>query len=312
MAQSLRAAYVAGGTEGIAMATAGNRNGGAVVVTGVSTGIGHAIAQLLTTRGFSVFGSVRKRADAERLHHELGATFVPLVFDVRDADAIERAARDVRARIGKTRLLGLVNNAGVGSNAPLLHQPIDDISAAIDVNLIGQLRVTQAFAPLLGTDDSLEGPPGRIVNISSIGGTVAAPFMGAYAASKRGLEAASDSLRTELLPFGVDVIVIAPGFFESSIRDSNPSDFARYDSTPFGAAYRRYAKIFDAGVAQAWPAEKLAELVATVLTTAKPKAHYFAGPPGKVAIWMMSRLPRRVRTVAAAKRFGVIDANPPK
>jgi len=288
------------------MTPSDNRDGGAVVVTGVSSGIGYAIARLLTTRGFTVFGSVRKGADADRVRDVLGPSFVPLIFDVRDDAAIERAARDVRERIGKTRLRGLVNNAGIGSNAPLLHQPIDDIRAALDVNLVGPLRVTQAFGPMLGTDESLEGPPGRIVNISSVGGTVAAPFMGAYAASKRGLEAASDSLRVELLPFGVDVIVIAPGFFESSIRDSDPSDFARYDATPFGAAYRRYAKIFDAGVAQAWPAARLAELVATVLTTAKPNAHYFAGPPGKFAIWMMSRMPRRMRTAAAAKRFGVL------
>jgi NAD(P)-dependent dehydrogenase (short-subunit alcohol dehydrogenase family) len=288
------------------MTTSDERDRGAVVVTGVSSGIGYAIAKLLVARGFTVFGSVRKPADADRVHNEFGGSFVPLVFDVRDDAAIERAAADVRQRIGTTRLLGLVNNAGVGSNAPLLHQPLDDIRSTIDVNLIGPLRVTQAFAPMLGTDDSFKGPPGRIVNISSVGGTVAAPFMGAYAASKRGLEAASDSLRTELLPFGVDVIVIAPGFFESSIRDSDPSDFARYDGTPFGAAYRRYAKIFDAGVAQAWPAAKLAELVATVLTSAKPKAHYFAGPPGRFAIWMMSRMPLRVRTAAAAKRFGVL------
>jgi NAD(P)-dependent dehydrogenase (short-subunit alcohol dehydrogenase family) len=239
------------------------------------------------------------------VHNELGGTFVPLVFDVRDDGAIARAASAVRQRIGKTRLRGLVNNAGVGANAPLLHQPIDEIRSALDVNLLGPLRVTQAFAPMLGVDASFEGPPGRIVNISSVGGTLTAPFMGTYAASKRGLEAASDSLRSELLPYGVDVIVIAPGFFESSIRDSNPSDFARYDATPFGAAYRRYAKIFDAGIAGAWPAAKLAELVETVLTTPKPKAHYFAGPPGRFAVWMMSHLPKRMSAVAAAKRFGV-------
>jgi NAD(P)-dependent dehydrogenase (short-subunit alcohol dehydrogenase family) len=287
------------------MATADQR--GAVVVTGVSTGIGYAIAKLLTARGFAVFGSVRKQADADRVHNELGGSFVPLVFDVRDDVAIERAARDVRDRISKRRLLGLVNNAGIGSNAPLLHQPLDGIRTTIDVNLIGPLRVMQAFAPMLGTDDTFEGPPGRIVNVSSVGAAIGGPFMGAYAASKRGLEAASDSLRTELLPFGVDVIVIAPGFIESSIRDSDPSDFARYDATPFGAAYRRFATIFDAGVAQSWPATTIAELVETVLTADKPKPHYFAGPPGKLAVWMMSNLPRRMRTAAAAKRFGVLD-----
>jgi NAD(P)-dependent dehydrogenase (short-subunit alcohol dehydrogenase family) len=272
----------------------------------VSRGIGFAIAKRLTGHGFTVFGSVRRQDDADRVHNELGGTFAPLVFDVRDDVAIQRAARVVRERIGKTRLLGLVNNAGVGSNAPLLHQPIDEISTAVDVNLLGPLRVTQAFAPLLGTDGSLEGRPGRIVNISSVGGTLALPFMGTYGASKRGLEAASDSLRVELLPYGVDVIVIAPGFFESSIRDNNPSDYARYDDTVFGPAYRRFTKIFDAGIAQAWPAARLAELVETVLTADKPKAHYFAGPPGKFAVWMMSRLPKRMRAAATAKQFGVL------
>lgn len=278
---------------------------GAVVVTGVSSGIGFAIAKRLAEHGFTVFGSVRRQEDADRVHKEIGSGFMPLVFDVRDDYGVRRAANDVRAHIGKTRLLGLVNNAGIGSNAPLLHQPIDEIDTAVNVNLLGPLRVTQAFAPLLGTDCSLEGRPGRIINISSVGGTLALPFMGTYGASKRGLEAASDSLRVELLPYGVDVVVIAPGFFQSSIRDNNPSDFARYDATVFGPAYRRFTKIFDAGIAQAWPATMLAELVETVLTTAKPKAHYFAGPPGKLAVWMMTRLPKRVRAVATAKQFGV-------
>ncbi|HET6470658.1 MAG TPA: SDR family NAD(P)-dependent oxidoreductase [Pseudomonadales bacterium] len=280
---------------------------GVIVVTGVSTGIGLAITKRFLASGYEVFGSTRKPADADRLYYELGDHFHRLVFDVRDEAAIRQAAREVRNRLGGRRLMALINNAGIGSNAPLMFQPMDDIATVVDVNLLGPLRVMQAFMPLLGVDPALVGTPGRIVNISSVGALMGAPFMGAYGAAKRGLEAASDSARAELLPYGVDVIVIAPGFFQSAIRDSDPSDFARYDNTAFGPAYRRFAQIFDAGVAQAWPAETLAELVEEVVTVRKPKAHYYVGPPGKFMVWMMSKMSRRMRARATAKQFGMFE-----
>jgi len=286
-----------------------DRGSGAVVVTGVSSGIGYAIAKLLTERGYTVFGSVRKANDADRVRAALGAKLVPLLFDVCDGAAIGSAARDVRERMAGRTLLGLVNNAGIGTSGPLLHEPIEEIRSVLDINLIGQLRVMQAFAPLLGTDSALAGPPGRIVNVSSVGGTLVGPFMGAYAASKIGLEAVSDALRTELLPYGIDVIVIAPGFFESSIGANAPRDYARYDATDFGRTFRRFAERFDGEVAKSWPAVRLADLVLTALTSSKPKAHYFVGPPGRLAIWLMSHLPRRMRGVVGARMF---DALPHK
>jgi NAD(P)-dependent dehydrogenase (short-subunit alcohol dehydrogenase family) len=182
-----------------------------VVVTGTSTGIGWGVAKILIGHGFRVFGSVRKKADADRLAAEFGAQFVPLLFDVTDEAAVRVAATQVRAALAGETLTGLVNNAGVAIAGPLLHLPITDFRQQMEINVIGLVNVTQAFAPLVGADRALKGSPGRIVNISSVGGQVASPFLSAYNASKFAVEGLSESLRRELLPFGIDVIVVAPG-----------------------------------------------------------------------------------------------------
>ncbi|HVE05113.1 MAG TPA: SDR family NAD(P)-dependent oxidoreductase, partial [Rhizomicrobium sp.] len=182
-----------------------------VVVTGSSTGIGWGIAKVLIAKGFRVFGSVRKAEDGERLRKEFGANFVPLYFDVTDAAAVAKGADQVAGALGGEMLFGLVNNAGIAVAGPLLYLKIDEFRHQIDVNLTGQLIVTQAFAPLLGADRSRKGEPGRIVMISSVGGKNASPFVGPYSASKFGLEGLSESLRRELMLFGIDVIIVAPG-----------------------------------------------------------------------------------------------------
>ena len=181
-----------------------------VVVTGSSTGIGWGTAKVLIAHGFRVFGSVRKTADAERLAAEFGDRFVPLLFDVTDQAAVKAAAAQVRAALAGEKLAGLVNNAGVAVAGPLLELPIEEFRHQIDVNLTGVVIATQAFTPLVGTDRTLKGDPGRIVNISSVGGKNAVPFLAPYAASKFALEGLSESLRRELLPFGIDVIIVAP------------------------------------------------------------------------------------------------------
>src|SRR4026208_2138382 len=177
-----------------------------VVVTGVSTGIGWGIMKVLIQNGFRVFGSVRKSQDAERLTKEFGEAFVPLLFDITNEEGVRNAAQKVREQLNGKTLFGLVNNAGVAVPAPLMHQPIEDFRKQMEINLIGQLIVTQAFLPLLGTDRSLKGNPGRIINMSSVSGERGYPFLGAYAASKFALEGYSESLRRELMLYGIDVI----------------------------------------------------------------------------------------------------------
>src|SRR5436305_13019125 len=155
-----------------------------VVVTGASTGIGWGCAKVLASRGFHVFGSVRKQADADRLKAEFGERFTPLLFDVTDAAAVDRAAEQTAAVLGNATLAGLVNNAGIAVAGPLLYLDVDELRTQLEVNVTGQLIVTQAFAPLLTADKTRKARPGRIVMISSVGGKNASPFVGAYNASK--------------------------------------------------------------------------------------------------------------------------------
>jgi NAD(P)-dependent dehydrogenase (short-subunit alcohol dehydrogenase family) len=139
-----------------------------VVITGASTGIGYDGARYLIERGWHVFGSVRKQADAERVLAELGERFTPLFFDVTDEEAIKTAAQQVAETVGDVGLWGLVNNAGIAVPGPLMHLPLDEFRRQLEVNVTGQLAVTQAFLPLLGARKEAPRPPGRIVNIISV------------------------------------------------------------------------------------------------------------------------------------------------
>src|SRR6478672_9843468 len=188
-----------------------------VVITGASTGIGWATAKLLLDRGFRVFGSVRKQADADRLRAEFGANFTPLLFDVTDEPAVLAAAREVRAALNGETLFGLVNNAGIAVAGPVLELAADEFRRQMDINVIGPVIATQAFGPLLGADPSLKGPKGRIVMISSVAGKNGNPLSAPYCASKHAVEGLSESLRRELMLFGIDVVIVAPGAVKTPI-----------------------------------------------------------------------------------------------
>src|SRR3984885_2601248 len=157
-----------------------------VVVTGVSTGIGWGTTKVLVSKVFRVFGSVRQQADADRLQKEFGSGFVPLMMDVTDVDAVHEAAQKVGSMIGGQNLVGLVNNAGIEVRGPLLYLRLSEYRRQFEVNTISPLVVIQAFASRLGTDKKRQGPPGRIVNITSSVAKVAIPLLGAYSASKFG------------------------------------------------------------------------------------------------------------------------------
>ena len=265
-----------------------------IVVTGVSTGIGHAAAKVLIEKGFHVFGSVRKQADADKLRQEFGASFTPLVFDVTDEAAIRAAAAEVRTALKGETLAGLVNNAGIAVSGPLLEIDPADFRTQMEVNLTGPLLVTQAFAPLLGADRSLKGPPGRIVNISSVGGIRAMPFIGPYAASKFALEGFSESLRRELMLFGIDVIVIGPGPVKTAIWDkAEEIDIARSGNSPWLPILEKFQKVFIDQGREGLPAETLGNLIHRALTTPKPKVRYAA---------VKGRLAEKILMAVASKR----------
>jgi NAD(P)-dependent dehydrogenase (short-subunit alcohol dehydrogenase family) len=277
-----------------------------VVITGASTGIGWATAKLLLDRGFRVFGSVRKQADADRLGSEFGANFTPLLFDVTDEAAVLAAARQVRAALDGETLSGLVNNAGIAVAGPVLELAADAFRRQMEVNVIGPIISTQAFGPLLGSDPSLKGPKGRIVMISSVAGKNGNPLASAYSASKHAIEGLSESLRREMMLFGIDVIIVAPGAVKTPIwGKAEEVDISTYKNSPFFPALERIRKFMMQLGETGLPAEKIAETIADALTSAHPKVRYQV-TPDPMRHLMTAVLPKRMMDRIIAKRLGLM------
>jgi NAD(P)-dependent dehydrogenase (short-subunit alcohol dehydrogenase family) len=276
-----------------------------VVITGVSTGIGHASAKALIATGFRVFGSVRNKADGERVAKELGSNFTPLLFDIVDEAAVKNAASQVRAALAGETLAGLVNNAGVSVPGPLLEISVAEFRRQLEINVVGQLIVLQAFAPMLGADRSLKGAPGRIVMISSVAGRGALPFAGPYAASKHAVEGMSEALRRELMLFGIDVVVIGPGPIKTAIWGKNEGAVERFGNSPFAESMQRMRRGLAAAGAAGLPAEDVGRLVMHALTARKPRTRYTI-TPGQTTRWLMAKLPKRVQDRMIAKRLGLM------
>jgi NAD(P)-dependent dehydrogenase (short-subunit alcohol dehydrogenase family) len=277
-----------------------------VVVTGVSTGIGWGVTKVLIQRGFRVFGSVRKQTDAERLKQEFGAAFVPLLFDVTDEEKVHAAAEQVRAQLSGETLFGLVNNAGIAVPGPLMHLKIADFRKQMEVNLIGQLIVTQAFLPLLGTDRALKGKPGRIVNIGSISGKNGSPFLGAYSSSKHALEGFSESLRRELMLYGIDVILVGPGPIATPIWEkAEETDLAPYQNTDYLQPALKFQKYAVANGKKGYPPEKVGEVVLKALTTSRPRVRYAVVRGNPLLQLLQELLPKRLIDELMAKGLGL-------
>jgi hypothetical protein len=276
-----------------------------VVVTGASTGIGWGCTKVLIAHGFHVFGSVRKEVDAARLQSEFGDKFTPLLFDITDEAAVARGADQVAAALGGETLAGLVNNAGIAVAGPLLYLKLDELRQQLDVNVTGQVIVTQAFAPLLGADRPRKGAPGRIVMISSVGGRNANPFMGPYNASKFALEGLSESLRRELMLFGIDVIVVRPGAVATPIwSKAEEVDINQYANTPYLKPLERIRTyMLDRGP-KGLPPERIGETVYRALTLPHPKVHYTVSPDRLQEI-VLGLLPKRMVDSLIAGRLGL-------
>src|SRR5438552_6185669 len=256
----------------------------AVLVTGASSGIGRAVAAELVRSGFTVFGTIRRRDDAASLA-ALGAT--PVTMDVTDAATIAAARAQLERALAGQPLVGLVNNAGIPAAGPLELLPLDELRRVFEVNVVGVVAVTQAFLPLLKV------ARGRIVNISSVAGRSALPFMGPYAASKFALEAISDSLRRELSPFGVRVIVIEPGSFKTAIwRKVEAMDLRRYAGTPYEGVLERFRRASLRGAERAPPPDKVVRAVWRALNARRPRLRVMVTPHGwldRIPLWIPDR-----------------------
>lgn len=238
------------------------RERGGVVVTGASTGIGGDASRELAANGFRVFGTVRREEDGRALE-QAGVT--PLRLDVTDEASVEAARDRVRLLLGGTPLVGLVNNAGISCPGPVELLDLDEFRKVFEVNVLGVVAVTKAFLPLL------KESKGRIVNMSSVSGRVATPFIAPYVASKFALEAISDCLRRELHPFGVDVVVIEPGNVRTPIwRKGIDRDLSPVRNTPYERVMtkmRDHAALMEQ---TAMPPSRVSRAILQALTADRP------------------------------------------
>ncbi|HWI65355.1 MAG TPA: SDR family NAD(P)-dependent oxidoreductase [Symbiobacteriaceae bacterium] len=274
---------------------------GAVVVTGASTGIGETVSLGLDRAGARVFAGVRKESDGLALRQKASDRLTPVLLDVTDAESVAACAALVAEAVGEAGLAGLVNNAGVCVGGPLEFLPLDDLRRQFEVNLFGVLAVTQAFLP------QLRRARGRIVNMSSITGRVASPFVGPYSASKFALEALTETLRMELQPWGIGVSVVGPGevatpIWQKSVRAADE----RFDRMP-SAAREMYGPTFEAVRRQALKVqgskpEAVLAAVQHALTAPRPKARYRVGADAML-VDVLRQLPVGLRESIVRKRF---------
>jgi NAD(P)-dependent dehydrogenase (short-subunit alcohol dehydrogenase family) len=307
-----------------------------VVVTGASTGIGRACALELDRLGFHVFAGVRSDEAGRKLQAEASERLIPLRLDVTDAAEIAAAVEMVEHIIGDSPifadakigtvpecpkietvpgqplpsplagLAGLVNNAGIAMPGPVEMVPIEAWRRQIEVNVLGQVAVTQAFLPLLRRGR------GRIVNMSSVSGGLSAPYLGAYCASKFALEAITDSLRVELHPFGIKVSAIEPGPIDTPIwtkaaeANKELASGEAADRLPlYEDALVSSRKISEQSARDALPVERVVRAVVHALTARRPKTRYFVGRGTRFCFKWSRAIPDRLRDWIIRKVLGM-------
>ncbi len=275
-----------------------------VLITGASSGIGLACALALDARGWRVFAGVRRAEDADRLRAALSTRATPLILDVTDDAQVAAAAETIAAQVGEHGLQGLVNNAGIALAGPMEYFPPDALQRQLDVNVVGVQRVTRAFLPLVRAGH------GRLVQISSISGRFAYPFMGPYVASKFALEAMSDALRRELAPWNIPVILIEPASIRTPIWEKSLRQGDELEASLPPEAHERYdARL---RLVRAWaedaarngePVEAVVNAVLHALTAAKPRIRYLVGRRARLLAWVARWLPDRWQDALVQRVF---------
>jgi NAD(P)-dependent dehydrogenase (short-subunit alcohol dehydrogenase family) len=267
----------------------------AVVVTGASTGIGRATVADLVSEGFLVFATVRRLDDADGLREQFGDSVRPLLMDLLDEDSVRAAGAEVDA---SGPLFGLVNNAGAALTGPLEYLPIDTFRRQLEINLTGQLLVSQVMLPALRRSAEQSGDA-RIVMIGSIGGRIAGPMLGAYHASKHGLVGLTGALRAELAPFGIRVLLIEPGTIATPIwergrahgrdlQSRHPHSFGRYAKQLEGAW-----AMAERGTRSGQEPKIVARAITEALTSKNPTPRQVVGRDAKVVAGLVRLLPFR-------------------
>lgn len=260
---------------------------GTIVVTGASTGIGRACAERLARDGHTVIAGVRKESDAEALR-AAHASIEPAIVDVTDAGQVAALG----ARVGEQPLHGLVNNAGMGVGGPLEFVPLDELRRQLEVNVVGQVAVTQALL------EALRRGRGRVVFIGSVGGRVPGPFLGPYQASKAAVRQLAGALRQELRPWDMHVALIEPGAVSTPIWSKAGAEYdGTMDAMPprgrelYGKRLEKIPGLLRRQDAAGVPPDDVAAAVAHALTASRPRAVYTVGRDARMQKALQALLP---------------------
>lgn len=275
------------------------------LITGASTGIGRATSVRLARAGWDVFAGVRKPEDGESVKAESPDRIRPVIVDVTDQETIESAAATVREAVGDRGLHGLVNNAGITVQGPLEFLPLDDLRKQFEVNVTGQVAMTQAVMP------EIRAATGRIVNMGSVGGRVAHPFLGPYNASKFAIEAITDAMRKELRPWGIHVIVVEPGSMATEIWEKGDAGAAQLLESIgergrelYGDTLEKLREFARKTGERGKPPDAVAAVVERALTTGRPRTRYLVGPDAKAQVALSTVLPDRAFDAVEARLLG--------
>lgn len=278
---------------------AGEYPSGSVLITGASSGIGKACALYLADLGFTIFAGVRREEDAAALKQEVHSSLTPIFLDVTNTSMIEAARDKINGEIGNAGLVGLVNNAGIPLGGPLEFVPLSDIRYEMEVNLLGAVAVTQAFLPLIRQGK------GRIVNISSLSGFIALPFLGPYAMTKFGMRAFTDSLRRELRPWNIAVSVLEVGDVDTRLWDKSLAVIEKTAKEMPKRGMELYGPVV--GIKERFqphgiPPLEVAKEVEHALFSKRPKARYVVGEDAKL-LYLMRHLPTPILDWVISKQL---------
>ena len=275
---------------------------GHILITGVSTGIGHALTRVFINEGFSVFGTVRSKEDCKRLMKEMGKVlFTALILDVTSNEQISNAVSQVEQQTGEEGLIGIINNAGMAIGGPVEYIPMEEFKHQFEVNLFGLIDITRQFLPLIKKNPSDKK---RIINIGSVSGKLSAPFMAGYVSSKHALEGLTGSWRKELMVYGIDMILIGPGSIKTPIWTKGQSTFS-YDQTEYRMPFSRFRSYIEKVGERGENVDRFAHQVLRVFMAKKPKTRY-AFVKGKLLHWYIPLLiPSRVYDRLVRKMLGI-------
>ena len=276
-----------------------------ILITGCSTGIGAALVLEYLKQGFLVFGSIRDKKMEPLLKKKYGKNFIPLVFDVTNYSQISKAYKKVKLKLRGANLGILINNAGIAQLGPVEHISSEEFDLHLRTMVLGAFNCVQIFLPLLGTQNRLT--PGKVINISSGGGSIGQPFMASYCSSKHALEGFSESLRRELLIYGIKVIIIAPRAFKTAIWeksnvDKRASDFRK---TVYSQAFSKFTGFIKDASKEGQDVEVLARKIYKISTLTKPKVKYSMGPSG-LQFFLIRTLPKKLIDKILGKYFLLI------